>query len=367
MMPKREHFIFKFISFVLLVVGLVFGSANATSTSSVSKNKALLMNDSAQINAYKQLTNLTAQNPEVKAFINMMVKKHGFDRQTLMTLFNQVSYQPKIISLMERPAEKRLTWGEYRAIFMRPSLISRGIEFWTKNHAALEKAERVYGVSPVAVMGILGVETRFGRITGGYRAVDALSTLGFAYPPRAQFFKKELVNLLILSRKESMDPLSLTGSYAGALGMPQFMPSSYLAYAVDFNNSKKADIWQSPEDAIGSVANYLKQHGWERGKKIVVAAEPEGQSYRSTLSKTMPLAEAVKKGMKNTQWLPSDTEVTGLELDGKRGPQYWLTTKNFYAITRYNRSNLYAMAVYELGSAIERDYQNVLNQVADSK
>lgn len=342
-------------------------SLNAVASTTVSKpisNKNSTAQPISERNNYNQLIALTPTNPAVNKFINGMVSKHGFSRQWLDQVFSQVHYQPKIISLMERPAEKTLTWGQYRAIFMKPYNIKNGIAFWKANHDALSQAAKEYGVSPAAIVGILGVETRFGRITGGYKAVDALSTLGFAYPPREKFFKKELEKLLLLSRKEKMDPLKLTGSYAGALGMPQFMPSSYLAYAVDFTHSGQADIWHSPADAIGSIANYLKKHGWQQGEKIAVTAKPEGKDYKAALSKSplpdITLTQAVTDGLKNTQWLPPKTKVRGLELEGLKGPQYWLTTKNFYAITRYNHSDLYAMAVYELGSAIQKGYQDSL-------
>ena len=313
-----------------------------------------------QINSYSKSTVLTPKNPSVKQFIDKMVKEHSFERAQMDKIFNRATYQPKIISLMERPAEKRLTWGEYRTIFMKPQTIKNGVEFWKQHHQALASAEKVYGVPPAIIIGILGAETRFGRITGGYKAIDALATLGFTYPPRETFFQKELVNLFLLSKREKVDPLTLTGSYAGALGMPQFMPSSYLAYAVDFNKDGRADIWNSATDAIGSIANYLAKHNWQRGEKIVTGAKPIGPEYQSILSKSslprMTLTEARKSGMDSVEYLRPQTKVRPLELDGKKGPEYFLTTQNFYAITRYNRSDLYAMAVFELGTTIEKSY-----------
>ncbi len=319
-----------------------------------------LVHADAVKNHHNKLIVLNAKNPEVASFIDEMVKTHHFNRNKLIKLFDKVTYQPKIIKLMERPAEKRLTWEKYRSLFMKPFNIKNGVKFWKENHHALIKAENTYGVSPVAIVGILGVETRFGRITGGYKAIDALSTLAFSYPPREKFFKKELSKLLLLSRQEKMNPLTLTGSYAGALGMPQFMPSSYLAYAVDFTKSGQADIWSTPADAIGSIANYLKVHGWTKGEKIAVPAVVTNKGEQ-VISKspvtTMSVEQAKQQGLLNTKWLPSTSRVRGLKLDGKKGAEYWMTTNNFYAITRYNRSDLYAMAVYQLGSAIKKEYK----------
>ena len=310
----------------------------------------------------QKLTTFTEKNSDVRSFIDEMVKTHHFERKWLEHVFNQATYQPKVIELITRPVEKTFTWDKYRSIFMKPQTIKAGVDFWYKNHAALSKAEKEYGVPAMIIAGILGVETRFGQNTGSYKVIDALSTLVFYYPPRKDFFKNELIKFLIFCDKYKMDPQKLTGSYAGAMGLTQFMPSNYRAYAVDFTKNGHADIWGDMSDAIGSVANYLNKHGWVRGLKITVPATIEGKDYQKFISDSpvpeFTLDQVVAGGLKNTRKLNRSTKVRGLKLQGDQHDEYWLTTKNFYVITRYNRSDLYAMAVYTLGAAIQKKYHD---------
>ena len=273
--------------------------------------------------------------------------------------FKDVEYQPRILELMQRPAERRLAWWEYRNLFINDRRVEQGVEFWKAHRDILDKASQTYGVSPSVIIGILGIETGFGRNSGGFRVVDALSTLGFNYPRRATFFRRELKEFLVLSREQGFNPLDLTGSYAGAMGIPQFMPSSYRAYAIDFDKSGQADIWKSSADAIGSIASYLSRHGWVAGKPIAARASVKGGQYSSMFNDnprpTRSLNEARKMGWKTVQVLPDSARVRGLKLDGKAGPEYWLTMTNFYVITRYNKSDMYAMAVWQLGRQIEKE------------
>ena len=319
------------------------------------------------INHYNKSIDLSALNPSVSKFIHEIAETENINKSNLIKLFSQVKYNTDVIRLIEKPAEKRLLWSQYKQLFMKKENIKNGVQFWMKHHAALSKAEKEYGVSPVVIMGILGVETRFGRLTGNYKVIDALTTLSFAYPPREKFFKSELKQFLILSYKKKFDPLKLTGSYAGAMGMAQFMPSSYMAFAVDFNNSGHSDIWNSPADAIGSIANYLKKHGWKRELEIASPVNIKGTEYKKLLSNSslpnISFSKAKSLGIENTWPMLPETSIRLLALDIDDGQEFWITTKNFYAITRYNRSDLYAMAVFLLGRNIQKEYHDTVNHI----
>jgi len=197
------------------------------------------------------------------------LKVDGFEESYIRDVLGRAKYQQSIIDAISRPAERRLNWGEYRAIFIEQRRINQAIQFWTEHKETLLRAEDVYGVPPEIVLAIMGVETRFGRITGSYRVLDALSTLGFDYPKRADFFIGQLGDYFRLARQEGVEPGVLKGSYAGAMGYGQFIPSSFLAYAVDFDGDQHRDIWGNPVDAIGSVANYFARHGWRSGEPII--------------------------------------------------------------------------------------------------
>ncbi|MGH1471739.1 MAG: lytic murein transglycosylase B [Cellvibrionaceae bacterium] len=301
------------------------------------------------------------EHPELSGFISEMEKKHSFEKNELLTLFSQVEKKQKIIDAISRPAEKTLTWAQYRNIFIKPDRIEKGIAFWNENKDTLERAEKTFGVPPEVVVAIIGVETRYGNNTGNYRVIDALSTLGFDYPPRAKFFKKELENFLLLSREQKQDPLTLTGSYAGAMGYGQFMPSSYRAYSVDFDGDEFNDIWKNPVDAIGSVANYFKRHGWENGKPVVFQAKATKGFDKSILTKKTKLNSSIKKieaaGILPVERLDGELNAMAFKLKADSGDEYWVGLKNFYVITRYNHSLLYAMAVHELSEEIKASYQ----------
>ncbi len=295
---------------------------------------------------------------DIDGFIDELVRGEGFSRPALEKMFSNVEYKSRIVEIMERPAERRMTWGEYKALLINEKRINDGVRFWKQHQKILEKASQEYGVAPSVIIGILGIETGFGQNTGGFRVVDALATLGFKYPRRATFFRKELKELLLLAREQGFDPLSLTGSYAGAMGLPQFMPSSYRAYAIDFDKDGQADIWQSMADAIGSIAAYLSRHGWEQGKPVAARATVHGQRYARVLDKnprpTRSVNETKNLGWRTVRVLQDSARVRGLKLEGQSGIEHWLTLTNFYVITRYNKSDLYAMAVYQLGNQIEK-------------
>ncbi len=308
-----------------------------------------------------QAAPLFHEREDVRQFIDEMVREQKMERAYLEKLFKQIEPRERIVKIMNRPAEKRMEWDRYRDIFITDARIKQGVEFWKKNAKLLQAASEKYGVPPEVIVSIIGVETYYGRQSGGFRVVDSLATLGFNYPRRAKFFQKELKELLILSREQGFDPLTLTGSYAGAMGIPQFMPSSFRVYAVDFSGNGRSDIWNDPADAIGSVANYLSVHGWEAGKPVASRASVKGDFQKGLTDGPSPkqtVGALEKTGWKSRNILAPGAKATGLRFNGKEGAEYWITLKNFYVITRYNRSNLYAMAVYQLGQEVKHGYQH---------
>jgi membrane-bound lytic murein transglycosylase B len=299
-----------------------------------------------------------ALDAEQRGFVDEMARKHGYDRAELTRLLEDAQFQEGIIGLITKPAESK-PWYEYRAIMLTPERIEQGVEFWRRNADALWRAEAEYGVPPEIITAIVGVETRYGRNTGRYRVLDALVTLSFGYPKRAPFFRKELEQFLLMVREERLDARSLNGSYAGAMGRPQFMPSSFRAYAVDFDGDGRRDLWHSDADTIGSVANYFARNGWRPGERVVLpATDVDARHQRfleAGLKPSFTLGELAAAGVSVTaDGLPGGTPSSLFDLDEENGPAYWAGLQNFYAITRYNRSELYAMAVYQLSREIAR-------------
>lgn len=304
-------------------------------------------------------------------FAAEMAQRHGFDVAALAALLAQATYRQGIVDAMERPYEA-LPWHRYRKLFLTPERIAGGVAFWRANAPSLDRAATVYGVSPETIVAIVGVETHYGKRLGDHRALDALTTLGFAYPKRAAFFRGELESFLLLQREERVDPLRAKGSYAGALGKPQFIPSSYRAYAVDFDGDGRRDLWGSNPDVIGSVANYFRQHGWQPGEPVVLAATLLGTGDPGADGVALdgipvadkkpvpPNATAGRLRIAGVDWrepIASETPATLIRLEAQGGGvEYWVGLANFYAITRYNHSNLYAMAVYQLGQEIRARY-----------
>ncbi len=302
-------------------------------------------------------------HPAALAVVDELVTEEGFSREELTAIFADASRQDSIIDAMNRPAEKTKAWWEYREIFLNEKRESQGVVFFNEHRETLERAEQSTGVPAELIVAIIGVETYYGRITGSYRVIDALATLAFDYPRRSEFFTKELKHYLILTRDQGVDPLSLKGSYAGAMGYGQFMPSSYRSYAIDFDDDDKADIWANPVDAIGSVANYFKAHGWTPGGQVVLPATVSGDFPEEMLSRGRKLkprftvGEFERAGMQPQGEVDAAAEAIGIEFELEDGLEYWLGLHNFYVITRYNHSAMYAMAVYQLAERIRSGVQ----------
>ena len=298
------------------------------------------------------------ERPEVRAYIDELVETHQFSRTALEGVFSQANRQDRIIELMSRPAERRLVWHEYRKILVDEPRISQGVTFWRDNQAALERAEATYGVPPEIIVAIIGVETRYGRVTGNFGVVDALSTLAFDYPPRAKFFRGQLTQHFLLSREEGKDPLSMKGSYAGAMGYGQFIPSSFRSYAVDFDGDGVRDIWANKTDAIGSVANYFAENGWRGQRDVVerVGLTEESAELSSLANGALKPTRTVEQwrdlGVQVGAEQPANRLATLMRMQQPESAEYWLGFEDFYAITRYNHSRLYAMAVFQLSQAI---------------
>ena len=295
------------------------------------------------------------QRNEVRSFMDMMVHKHNFSREELQRIFRSARTSSKIIDAISRPAESK-PWFEYRPIFLTKQRINLGIEFLRRNRETLEKAEARYGVPPEIITAIIGVESLYGHHKGGYRVIDSLSTLAFDYPERSRFFRSELEQFLLMAREENRDPLEFMGSYAGAMGQPQFIASSFRSYAVDFNHDGHRDLWNSIDDIVGSIANYFKLHGWQHGQPVASRATVSGSGYRQLTDKGLKpyirVDELEKQGIRLQAPLPARDKAALIELAQKDGMEYWVGLNNFYVITRYNHSALYAMAVYQLSREI---------------
>ncbi|ORU91900.1 MAG: lytic murein transglycosylase B [Cycloclasticus sp. symbiont of Bathymodiolus heckerae] len=293
-------------------------------------------------------------------FIEKMVSEHQFDRDELSALLNKAVVKESILKAMSSPAERRLEWHSYRRIFLKPNRINGGIKFWAENKALLDAASKKYGVPAEIIVAIIGVETRYGGNTGSYKVLDSLTTLGFHFPKRAKFFKSELEHFLLLCREEGFDPYEPKGSYAGAMGKSQFISSSYRAYAVDGDGDNKRDLWNSHADIINSVAHYFAKHGWKNSTLVTQQTTVKGDTHKSLLSRSLKpkntLKQLAQKQVKTPADIPDDTIVKLLKLNQKDHSEYWLTFHNFYVITRYNHSHLYAMAVYQLGQEIKKGF-----------
>ena len=301
---------------------------------------------------------LDVTRPAVAEFIDEMVAEHDFDRDTLAATLGKARVKQSIIRKISTPAEKKLSWGEYREIFITRERIRAGTEFWLENREMLERIHRETGVSVEMIVGIIGVETYYGRITGKDRVIDALVTLAFDYPPRKKFFRNELVQFLILAREEELDATEPVGSYAGAMGRPQFMPSSFRAYAVDATGDGKRDIWNNWADVAGSVANYFLAHGWRPGEEVTAQATL-GHAWngaipqpKNTLTPRETVASLSSKGVMFGTELDGDSKGALLTYEGANGIEHWVGFHNFFVITKYNRSVMYALAAYQLGQEI---------------
>ncbi|HCP3563924.1 TPA: lytic murein transglycosylase B [Escherichia coli] len=301
-----------------------------------------------------------ANNPNAQQFIDKMVNKHGFDRQQLQEILSQAKRLDSVLRLMDNqapttsvkpPSGPNGAWLRYRKKFITPDNVQNGVVFWNQYEDALNRAWQVYGVPPEIIVGIIGVETRWGRVMGKTRILDALATLSFNYPRRAEYFSGELETFLLMARDEQDDPLNLKGSFAGAMGYGQFMPSSYKQYAVDFSGDGHINLWD-PVDAIGSVANYFKAHGWVKGDQVAVMANGQAPGLPNGFKTKYSISQLAAAGLTPQQPLGNHQQASLLRLDVGTGYQYWYGLPNFYTITRYNHSTHYAMAVWPLGQAV---------------
>jgi len=301
---------------------------------------------------------LDTHRADVKSFIAQMADQYSFKKSQLRRLLAAAEIQPAILEAMDRPAEKAKPWYEYRPIFVSERRIREGTEFWLAHRQELNRASVSSGVAPEYLAAILGVETYYGRLTGSYRVLDALATLAFDYPARGKFFRDELEQFILLTRDLKLDPLAIKGSYAGAMGAPQFMPSNYRRYAVDANADGRIDLWTNWSDVCASVGNYLKEHGWNPGEPVLSEASVEADKAADLDGRSLSLGETVAtlqaKGVSFESPLPPDAPAMLIAADEADGVHWRVGYNNFYVITRYNHSALYAMAVYELAAAVKQ-------------
>jgi membrane-bound lytic murein transglycosylase B len=301
---------------------------------------------------------IDTKRADVQAFIDQITVQHHLKRSDVRALLQNAESKPAIIETMTRPAEQVFPWYEYRDRFLVDRRINKGVEFWNQQAQWLTRAEKTTGVSQEAILGILGVETRFGEITGNYRVLDALVTLGFDYPPRGEFFRSELQEFILLAREEKIDARKALGSYAGAIGSPQFMPSNYRKLAVDGDGNGKRDLWTSWPDIVMSVANYLKSHGWHEGAPVLASANldaadlPKFDVSKIKLNETVATLRAKGARFETTQ--PDDTPAMLIVVEGRDGNEYRVGFHNFVMLSRYNPRIKYALAVHDLGDAIAR-------------
>ena len=302
-----------------------------------------------------------AEFPELGAFIDEMAARHGYPAGALSELFAQVEIKPEIVAAIERPAEAR-PWYEYRLRFVDRKRIDGGLRYWKEHAATLERAEAQFGVPPQVIVALIGIETDYGRNAGRFRVADALTTLTLQYPPRAAFFRRELEEYLLLTRDLGISPLNIKGSYAGAIGIPQFIPSSYRRYAVDFDGDGRRDLIGNAADAIGSVANFLVRHGWQPQAPVTDEVRIEGARHfwveQLGVKPSLTLQQLVSYGIFPRRHHGTELRAALIALEGEDGPLYRVGYQNFYTITRYNRSKRYAMAVYELSELLRAEYEN---------
>jgi len=307
-----------------------------------------------------------AGRADVRSFVDEMVREQHYDRVTLVRAFAAARFQPRIVEAMQRPLLEPPKWFEYAPQFLSPARIEGGVAYWNAHASDLARAEERFGVPPEIIVAIIGVETYYGRNTGNHRALDALSTLAFDYPRRAAFFRAELKEFLLLVRDQRVDPLVPKGSFAGALGVPQFMPGSYREFAVDFDGDGRIDLWASAADIVGSVGSYLARHDWQRGQPVLL---PAAIAEASLVAAQRRLDGGISERRSADAWAidgvaaaaaPPNLNADPVALlmleqkdaDGVETASYWIACHNFYVLTRYNRSRLYASAVYELATAI---------------
>jgi membrane-bound lytic murein transglycosylase B len=298
--------------------------------------------------------------PNLEEFIKNTAKKNSLDISVVRNIIQQAERKQSIIDAMNRPAEKKKQWHEYRNIFLKEKRINQGVLFWKEHKVILEAVSKKSGVPIEIIVAIIGVETNYGGNMGKYRVIDALYTLAFHYPKRSPFFTKELEKFIVLTHKEKISALETKGSYAGAMGFGQFMPSSYLMYAVDYDNDGQRDLLNNIPDAIASVANYFKAHGWKKDQAVVYQAQTNKKFTalkKQALKPSLTVKQLYDMGYTTKQKLKPNDKVTLTQLQQKDKMEYWFGMHNFYVITRYNHSEMYAMAVYQLSQEIEKKFE----------
>ena len=301
------------------------------------------------------------ERPEVRNYVEQVAVQHGFDSTSLLTLMGAAERKESILEAISRPAERK-QWHEYRRIFVTRTRIREGIEFWRANNDVLRRVERVYKLPPEITVAVVGVETRYGRNLGSFRVLDSLTTLAFDYPPRATFFRGQLTEFLLLAREEGIDPLAMKGSYAGAMGYGQFIPSSYRSFAVDFDGDGTRDIWTNITDALGSIGNYFAQHGWRGNGPAAVRVEVKEPVADEAVNRSLKPdydAEQLRRLGVIGDSVPPGAKAALFRMEGDEGAEYWLGLHDFYVITRYNHSRLYALAVWQLGQEIRSERERL--------
>ena len=299
-----------------------------------------------------------SQHPLAQKWLQEMLDE-GFTKEYLTKVLSTAKRKDSILKALARPAEVRKSWQQYRSGFIRTKGIQNGNKFWQKHAVVLAKAEREFGVPAQMIVSIIGVETRYGKVTGSYRVIDALSTIAFDNPRRGEYFRNQLKEFLILCREEKLSFSKIKGSYAGAMGIGQFLPSSFRKYAIDYDGDGKKDIWNNPVDAIGSVANYFAEHGWVKDQPVVISAkvsqEIDKEWYNNGLDLKVTLQQWRKRSIGGAEQLDQQQKATLIKLIYDNRDQYWFGLQNFYVITRYNRSRFYAMAVFQLSELIKAE------------
>lgn len=297
-----------------------------------------------------------ADHARFNEFATELEAEHGIKPAQAKAWLENANRLESVLEAISRPAEKTLTWADYRKIFLTEKRIGEGKQFLKDNAELLEKAEKEFGVPKEIISAIIGVETFYGKRQGNYRVLDSLATLAFDYPKRSLFWR-ELKEFFVMSQEQAVDPGTVKGSYAGAMGYGQFIPSSYRAYAIDYDGDGKKDLWANKADAIGSVANYFKRHGWEKDEAVTQRVRVSGDKYQGAVNDSLKpkwnVSELKALGVSPTKDVADDASVTLVKLIGENGAEFWLGNHNFYVITRYNHSRLYAMAVYQLSQAIK--------------
>jgi len=315
-----------------------------------------------------------ADYPAARAMVDRLVRREGFQRDELSRILARLERQQWILDFVNRPSPEPTgkptgSWTRYRGKFLTEDRVGAGVQFWREHEDALELARLRYGVGPEYVVAIIGVETRYGSNMGRHRVIDALATLAFDFPRRSEFFTGELESYLVMTRTEGLDPFTPVGSYAGAMGLGQFMPSSFQRFAVDFDGDGRRDLW-GPADAIGSVAHYFREHGWRMGEAVAVPAlarRPEAAQLKADYTTRYPLGELSFRGVTPASPLAGVEEASLLRLDAAGGYEYWLGLPNFYVITRYNHSTYYAMAVHQLAEALRERHDRLFGPVRSAR